>query len=580
MPRPKNLVHIGLYDGEIYIAPKMSKNQRMHDPEHWGYRLRSRSRIKYSRPLTNESAHSIIIADDINKYTETHYPPGLNHGTYTIAYLESHTPSNVKFTVVDDRNIPIYHNNQPLSQDALTVAHASFYVGFEYLINQGVDLIISPGSRGVAKDNKISSADILKFWQKNFYLLDALASRYPGFIIVAAGNDNSNNDRYPVWPGSMGWPNLLVVAAALNGNITDISNYGRSVHIAADSRQSPSYKIGEGTTSGAVWVLGAIVSNIKSRYPHLSNEEIKKLLVETGQKPGNQKQKYVSAIVDPVKLEQVLRERYDPDLLRDLIAFCNTASLADPQIYIPLAVMVGLFGEYLTYPAQYLLRKICGVPESEVIEMMTEMSLRSALPPLTSAVQIITKSSKDQSVKNWQDSRAKQNNVIISCAKAAQGYVAGAITTTMQLGFQHAADQITGSASNFVTGAVTGLWTSSSKSFIDRSKYAIASGAAKVWQSIPGVNFFQRNAQQADARWERYCRETATRFIKYLINKGKADVIEEEKRKLFKQWKQEGLNNSKIRKQDFLDIDYDDLDLDFEVPTNEVVNRCKNLNTI
>ena len=58
-------------------------------------------------------------------------------------------------------------------------------------------------------------------------LRDAIAAASSTLFVAAAGNDNVNNDEFPLSPASLGLPNILSVAAIHNeGHLTDFTNYG------------------------------------------------------------------------------------------------------------------------------------------------------------------------------------------------------------------------------------------------------------------------------------------------------------------------------------------------------------------
>lgn len=117
-------------------------------------------------------------------------------------------------------------------------------------------------------------------------------------MVHAAGNDNSNNDRKVNYPSPYfegtderipGW--IEVGAISSSGDIADFSNYGaRSVDVFAPGVTIYSTMPGgvydfQNGTSMAAPVVSGLAAMIRSYYPSLSAEEVKKLIMESVIKP-------------------------------------------------------------------------------------------------------------------------------------------------------------------------------------------------------------------------------------------------------------------------------------------------------
>ncbi len=107
-------------------------------------------------------------------------------------------------------------------------------------------------------------------------------------FIAAAGNDGSNNDRYPQYPAGYESPNVISVAAIdRRGELARFSNYGiASVDIGAPgvsiysttSSSDRSYDTFSGTSMATPHVAG-VAALIASRYPSISMAELRDRLV-------------------------------------------------------------------------------------------------------------------------------------------------------------------------------------------------------------------------------------------------------------------------------------------------------------
>ncbi len=143
-------------------------------------------------------------------------------------------------------------------------------IAFDYANQNGADIILC--SFGFYGSKDLVEKSLIK---------NSLA-----LVICSAGNDGTNNDIRPHYPSDYELDNIISVAATdQNDNLASFSNYGRSsVDIAAPGKDivstiptSPYYLAGDkssGTSYSAPMVAG-VAGLLKSKYPELSNAQIK-----------------------------------------------------------------------------------------------------------------------------------------------------------------------------------------------------------------------------------------------------------------------------------------------------------------
>lgn len=120
-------------------------------------------------------------------------------------------------------------------------------------------------------------------------------------VVVAAGNDRTNNDRVLQYPASFQADNLISVASTTNkGELSSFSNYGeKTVHLAAPGSSIystvPRNKYGSmsGTSMASPAVAG-LVAEVLSFHPSLTPIEVRDLLMRSSVKSNNLKRKTVS----------------------------------------------------------------------------------------------------------------------------------------------------------------------------------------------------------------------------------------------------------------------------------------------
>ena len=107
-----------------------------------------------------------------------------------------------------------------------------------------------------------------------------------GVVVCAAGNSNSNNDAYPMYPSSYNLDNIISVAAGdSSNNRASFSSYGlTSVDVAApgvsiySTTPGSSYGWMSGTSMATPHTAG-VAALVKSRNPSLTNLQVKQFIM-------------------------------------------------------------------------------------------------------------------------------------------------------------------------------------------------------------------------------------------------------------------------------------------------------------
>jgi len=127
-------------------------------------------------------------------------------------------------------------------------------------------------------------------------LYDAIAAARDAdhIFLAAAGNDGTNNDRFPHYPSNYDLPNVVSVAATDNRDaIASFSNYGAtSVDIGAPGVNIASTYVGSGYvylsgTSMATPNVTGVVALIRSQFPSWNYQQVIDHLYATGRPAGS-----------------------------------------------------------------------------------------------------------------------------------------------------------------------------------------------------------------------------------------------------------------------------------------------------
>lgn len=110
-------------------------------------------------------------------------------------------------------------------------------------------------------------------------------------FVAAAGNDGSNNDRFPHYPSNYDLPNVISVAALdRTDKLASFSNFGaKSVHIAAPGKDilstwlNDGYREASGTSMATPYVSG-VAALIVANDPHITVAELRERLLKTADK--------------------------------------------------------------------------------------------------------------------------------------------------------------------------------------------------------------------------------------------------------------------------------------------------------
>lgn len=169
----------------------------------------------------------------------------------------------------------------------MDVANESFGIGFGQVVNIIGSAFAETIGRGPSQKELVQYT--LLFFNVIGQIGPKMFSVAPDTLfIIAAGNDNSNNDIFPDFPSNIVADNKLVVAATLDYNsLASFSNYGaKTVDVAAPGVAVFSTAPGQSTlamsgTSQAAPFVTNVISLIKDLNPALSSADIKKIILST-----------------------------------------------------------------------------------------------------------------------------------------------------------------------------------------------------------------------------------------------------------------------------------------------------------
>lgn len=167
------------------------------------------------------------------------------------------------------------------------VANYSLGVGLQMIAKQS--LILRGTKEPTADELSAETHRLFKQYEPKGKAWMASASET--LFVIAAGNDGTDNDRLPIYPGSVRAENAITVAAT-NGrsSLAEFSNFGAtSVDIAAPGvsivAAVPSLDRREvlpmsGTSMAAPYVTG-VAGQLKNLNPELTASELRRILMET-----------------------------------------------------------------------------------------------------------------------------------------------------------------------------------------------------------------------------------------------------------------------------------------------------------
>lgn len=174
-----------------------------------------------------------------------------------------------------------------LNENKVDVANYSLGVGLQMIAKQS--LILRGTKEPTAEQISTETHRLFKQYEPKG---KAWMAKAPGtFFVIAAGNDGTDNDALPIFPGSVRAENAITVAASQgSSSLAAFSNYGKtSVDLAAPGvsilSSVPSLDRAtllpmSGTSMAAPYVTG-VAGHIKTINPELTPAEIKSILMKT-----------------------------------------------------------------------------------------------------------------------------------------------------------------------------------------------------------------------------------------------------------------------------------------------------------
>lgn len=214
-----------------------------------------------------------IIRDSAGKPTseimDTH-----SHGTHVSGTIGAEQNNNIGIAGIASKVKIMGVRTVPNDGDETDVNVVEAYL---YAAKNGAKLINCSFGKAVNEGGQIVS-EAIEYIGKNHDVL----------VIIAAGNDSSNIDTRPTWPASYTNENMLVIAStSSSGGLSYFSNYGAvSVDVAApgsniySSTPGNSYQSMSGTSMATPTTVG-VAAEVWSHYPHLTNLQLKKVLMDS-----------------------------------------------------------------------------------------------------------------------------------------------------------------------------------------------------------------------------------------------------------------------------------------------------------
>lgn len=214
--------------------------------------------------------------------TYSHHPID-NHGTHIAGIIAAKRNGVGIVGVASNTNIKIM-TLKVLDTNSISGSIDSFVRAIEYAEEMGASICnISAGT-----------------YVENIKFKSAIENSKMLFV-VAAGNDEENNDVCPLYPASFGMDNIVSVAnLKCDGTLNSSSNYGAiSVDIAAPGTSimstaiSSRYGYLSGTSMAAPYVSG-IIAMVYSYYEDITLLEAKEIVLSTVYKLPQLKDKVLS----------------------------------------------------------------------------------------------------------------------------------------------------------------------------------------------------------------------------------------------------------------------------------------------
>jgi cell wall-associated protease len=196
-----------------------------------------------------------------------------------------------------------------LSLNKIDVVNASYGITYKNISSKFREKYKDITSRDI--DPEVLEKYVQDYFQGLFTKTEKIIRRYPRMLFIfSAGNSGLDNDLYPHYPSKIKLPNTISVGAMNGEFLASFSNYGfKHVDIGApgvailsilprvySKDGSDIYSPSSGTSMAAPYIsnLAAQVLNINK---NLRPEEVKRLILETGDVKDHLKSRLISGAV-------------------------------------------------------------------------------------------------------------------------------------------------------------------------------------------------------------------------------------------------------------------------------------------
>ncbi len=236
------------------------------------------------------------------------------------------------------------------------VANGSFGTGYaqaKMIVTTLYNVVIKAENRNPAKIEELTR----EFLQQVLIGSRAMIETAPNTLFVfAAGNDGSDNDKFPVSPANLRGENTITVAATLrNRELASFSNYGKMVDVAAPGVGIYSLYPGDehglmsGTSQAAPYVAG-VAATIKNQNTSLRPDEVKEILIGTVDSKSWLEGKVASAgVVNPARALEAAKLTNEMSV-GDAIQY-SRARVADAEVEAaPIPKSDGVVGSLIFLP--------------------------------------------------------------------------------------------------------------------------------------------------------------------------------------------------------------------------------------